>query len=131
MNNLIRPDRNFCVYFIYCPLDGKIRYIGSTCNPEVRFRQHEIASNTFNRDLNEWLLFLYRRELMPVFRIIERNIPLSQLAEIEKFWIQSVDQYNGTLFNKTFVKNKNNFKTLYQSRHELRFNKNINKDIRP
>jgi hypothetical protein len=57
--------------YILLDIEGNVRYVGKSANPENRFRVHK---NFFN-----WLYG---------FRIVEDDIPENRGNEREKFWIK-------------------------------------------
>lgn len=73
------------VYYIYaliCPISGKIRYIGKTCNPKERFRKHLSAKK--KTACSKWVFSLKERELKPLFEIIKESTKENwQADEIE------------------------------------------------
>lgn len=67
----MRMKRKFVIYVLVDPRDGKIRYVGSSINPHVRFSNHLRA--TENRRKSLWLLRLKRAGFTPAIDIIERG----------------------------------------------------------
>lgn len=71
-----------CIYAL-CAEDGKVRYIGQTCDPDSRFRAHS--------NQKHWAFGLYILEWVEVARWAER----------EKFWIAHYRSIGRELMNGT------------------------------
>jgi len=62
------------IYSLVCPLDGKVKYIGKSNNPYLRFSKHKSLSdkNTGDNILkNEWIRKLLSIGESPILSILE------------------------------------------------------------
>jgi hypothetical protein len=85
------------IYGLRDPRNDVYKYIGKTTVGHDRPLSHLIKShNTF---VNEWVDELSKLGSAPYVDIIERDIPLEQLAEKEKYYITYFSDLYGELFN--------------------------------
>lgn len=60
------------IYILVCPIDNVVRYVGSSKNPKIRFKQH-IKDAQHNRTKKQkWILNLKSRMDLPIMRIVNK-----------------------------------------------------------
>jgi len=85
------------IYGLRDPRNDVYKYIGKTTVGNDRPLSHLVKShNTF---VNDWVDELSKLGSAPYVDIIERDIPLEQLAEKEKYYITYYSDLYGELFN--------------------------------
>jgi DNA-binding XRE family transcriptional regulator len=84
------------VYGLADPEDGKIRYVGASKHPEVRYAQHLALIGPPPRDFQGWLKGLQSRGLLPDLRILS---PLREDWPEEERRLQ--DEHGATLMDRT------------------------------
>lgn len=85
------------IYGLRDPRNDVYYYIGKTSVGNNRPLQHLLKSH--NTMVNDWVNQLESLGLVPAIDVIERDIPLENLAEKEKFWINYYYELNADLFN--------------------------------
>jgi DNA-binding XRE family transcriptional regulator len=85
------------IYGLRDPRNDVYYYIGKSTVGNDRPLTHLIKSH--NLTVNDWVNQLESLGLVPAIDVIERDIPLENLAEREKFWIKHYYEINPELFN--------------------------------
>lgn len=88
------------IYSLVCPLDGKVKYIGKSNNPYLRFKKHKSLSdkNTGDNILkNEWIRSLLSVGETPILNILE-EVDITEWKIKEKFYIKKYKDL-GEIFN--------------------------------
>lgn len=85
------------IYGLRDPRNDVYRYIGKTTVGEKRPLSHLIQSH--NILVNEWVAELKKANLQPFVDVIEKDIPLEELAAREKHHIACYQGIYGQLFN--------------------------------
>jgi hypothetical protein len=85
------------IYGLRDPRNDVYRYIGKTTVGERRPLSHLIESH--NVLVNEWVAELQRVNLQPFVDVIEKDIPLEELAAREKHYITHYTRIHEQLFN--------------------------------
>lgn len=85
------------IYGLRDPRNDVYRYIGKTTVGNDRPLSHLVKSH--NKFVNDWIEELSKQGTAPYVDIIERDIPLEQLAEKEKYYITYFSELYGELFN--------------------------------
>jgi group I intron endonuclease len=88
------------IYGLECPIEGKIRYIGKTVDPENRLSKHihESCRNRTHKD--KWLSKLLQQNLRPKLVILE-EVPEELSSEREIYWIAKYKSMGFKLTNGT------------------------------
>lgn len=98
-----------CVYAIRCPKTKKIRYVGHTHTPTIRFKSHLYKNKT---PVGIWISELLSNGTPPIFEIIEQfdyieNKGVKDVCEMtgrissrELYWIRHHSQNKNQLFNR-------------------------------
>lgn len=79
-------DRQYVVYFLRCPLDGRVRYIGLSSNPANRY------SNHFNRQdgyilKRKWIDQLRQVGKKPILQVVTPRMSLLAGKRLETLFI--------------------------------------------
>jgi hypothetical protein len=85
------------IYGLRDPRNDVYKYIGKTTVGNGRPLKHLIKSH--NNLVNEWVDELSKMGSSPYVDIIERDVPLEELAEKEKYYITYYSDLYGDLFN--------------------------------
>lgn len=67
-----RNRRKFSLYFLRCPVSGLVRYIGVTCNENLREAYHLQKDKRIEKESprkRRWLLWLKKMHLKPIFEV--------------------------------------------------------------
>lgn len=89
------------IYSLVCPLDGKVKYIGKSNNPYLRFSKHKSLSdkNTGDNILkNEWIKNLLYLGKTPLLNILE-EVDITEWKIKEKFYIKKYKDLGNEIFN--------------------------------
>ena len=82
------------IYFLICPIDKSVKYVGKSKNPKRRYKQHITKLDKLMTPKRKWLEMLFKNELLPVIEIIEKCE--SNGREREQFY---VNKYLDTILN--------------------------------
>jgi DNA-binding XRE family transcriptional regulator len=85
------------IYGLRDPRNDVYMYIGKTTVGESRPLQHLIKSH--NHLVNEWVKELSDLSLSPFIDVIERDIPLNDLSERERYYIRYYSTHHESLLN--------------------------------
>jgi len=85
------------IYGLRDPRNDVYKYIGKTTIGNGRPLSHLIKSH--NHHVNDWVIELSKLSLTPFVDIIEKDIPLDDLATVEKRYISHYSALYGQLFN--------------------------------
>lgn len=102
---------NGVIYSLSCPDSGLVRYIGQTKqkNPLKRFHQHKYQFQRCSKSMsyvNCWIKSLYQQGKVPVFEIIESDIPENHLSIEENNYIKLFKAMGAKLTNIQDVVNE-------------------------
>jgi predicted GIY-YIG superfamily endonuclease len=59
------------VYYLICPIDKKVKYVGKTKKPKTRYNQHIKKLDKQLTPKRRWLEFLFSKNLVPKLVIVE------------------------------------------------------------
>lgn len=78
-----RNETSHYVYALFCPIENKIKYIGCSYNPKLRFKQH-LADKTKSKK-TKWIFDLKKYNKRPELLIISeyKNKKTAHKKEIE------------------------------------------------
>lgn len=96
-------EKTIFIYQLICPIDGKIKYIGATSEPEKRFWEHIKINNLTKKSV--WIKSLLRANKIPILRIIDIVI-YRERNQIEQFYIQKYIREGVVLFNRRVAKSE-------------------------
>lgn len=104
LSNMLLPPRNSSeiqvIYTLTDPRTNAVRYVGRTCDPERRYKQHiDRSAKTIPIEKSNWVLELRALNLRPSMVIIENVEPTNKVFERERRWIFHFIQHGATLIN--------------------------------
>jgi len=112
------------IYMLICPIEQKVRYVGSSKNPKNRFRQHIKDAQKNRTQKQKWILSLKARMDLPIMKIVNKcddDIFALKLEE-ETMLLHIDDVYNIHMpdknhgyvehYRKTGIKEKGNQKKI-------------------
>ena len=75
------------IYALVCRNTNNIKYVGQTVefNVKHRLRQHWNDKDKSNTPKNQWLRILSNP---PIIKILRKEVPVSEINEVEKFYIE-------------------------------------------
>ncbi len=85
------------IYYLICPIDNKVKYVGKCSNPMYRYKQH--LYDVFSKEKSEWISMLLEKNKKPILKIVQMcSVEFGQEVEAEHI----VLNYNNgeRLFNK-------------------------------
>jgi hypothetical protein len=59
------------VYYLICPIDKKVKYVGKTKKPKSRYNQHIKKLDKQLTPKREWIELLFSKNLLPILKIVE------------------------------------------------------------
>lgn len=59
------------IYYLICPKDGSVKYVGKTKDPKKRYKQHITKLDRLMTPKRIWLEGLFAEGLKPLCRIVE------------------------------------------------------------
>jgi len=87
---MTKRQRTVAIYGLVCPTTDKVRYVGKSQNPELRFKQHLYIAQSKKYHQNtyvyRWLRELHQQGLEPRLVTIEETDE-NNWAEREQHWI--------------------------------------------
>lgn len=102
------------IYALIDPRDLQVRYIGKTVNPVMRKYQHISERLTFKHRKANWINELYKKELRPIFKILE-ICPLDKFEERESYYISFYKSNNLTNSDDSGHGNKNRKRDIIEN----------------
>lgn len=97
MENCTFKYNKVYIYFLICPIDNCVKYIGESVNPIIRYKWH--MNNNCHTKF-EWLQKLDKKGLKPTLCIVSSHPSKKEAKEIERHLIQEFSKINN-LLNKT------------------------------
>lgn len=61
------------IYYLICPIENKVRYVGKTKNPKSRYKQHISKLDKLITPKRKWLESLFEKKLLPIMKIVEET----------------------------------------------------------
>jgi predicted GIY-YIG superfamily endonuclease len=80
-----KNQKNWSVYTLEDPFTGKVRYVGCSKYPALRFAQH--LTKPSSKKVKNWVQMLREANQQPIFRIIE-SVDETNATEREEYWIK-------------------------------------------
>jgi predicted GIY-YIG superfamily endonuclease len=93
MSNHHQPEY---IYYLVCPIDGKVKYVGKTKNPKARYTMHIKKLDKTNTPKRQWLEQLFSKNLQPKLQIVQ-SFSDPELARQMEQW--HVDLHSETTLN--------------------------------
>jgi len=87
------------IYILICPVDGNVKYVGKSNNPEKRLKDHMLDFRCMDLEKAKWIIDLKRKKLKPKLEIIEQ-VDSFHWKEKESYWCDHYRNLGYTLFNK-------------------------------
>jgi len=84
------------IYYLICPIDNKVRYVGKTKNPKARYKTHIKTLDKTNTPKKAWLENLFSKNLMPKLQIVQTVDNPETARELEQW---HVDLHKETTLN--------------------------------
>lgn len=101
LEEAVNLKRRYFVYHICDAITHDVRYVGRSCVPEKRFRQH-LAGNV--SELSRWMNTESTADRMPVLKVVGSHTSPISAAGIENRWIARISKTDKAdlLFNRYF-----------------------------
>lgn len=99
VKNILTMDKKVFIYILICPIDGKIKYIGQTINPEKRYGFHYSDIHSGGLDKLLWIYSLIKEKKFFVMKIID-VCEHKERVYWEKFYIDLFRSWGFDLFNR-------------------------------
>jgi len=80
------------IYYLVCPIDGEVKYVGKTKHPETRYKQHVKKLDKTLTLKRKWLEMLHSKHLQPIMKVVE---------EVDSEDARGREQYHVTLNEAT------------------------------
>lgn len=84
------------IYYLRCPIEKTVKYVGATKNPKTRFKQHITKLDSLNTQKKIWLTMLFEKKLLPTMEIIDFAENETEGREKEQYY---VDLHKNTILN--------------------------------
>jgi len=65
------------IYFLICPIENVVKYVGKTKDPKKRYKQHIKKLDKSQTKKKAWLQMLFEKKLLPTLKIIEETTGLN------------------------------------------------------
>lgn len=86
------------IYILICPMDGFVKYVGKSNNPEKRLKDHLLDFRCMDLHKAMWLKELRTKKIKPRLEVID-EVDSFEWKEKESFWCKYFKGYGYTLFN--------------------------------
>lgn len=86
------------IYILICPLDGLVKYVGKSNNPEKRLKDHLLDFRCMDLNKAMWLRSLRAKKLKPELVVID-EVDILQWKYWEHFWCGYYKSLGFKLFN--------------------------------
>lgn len=87
------------IYTLTDPNTNKVRYVGKSNNPKLRYNKHCVLSNK-NTHKNNWINKLLKENKKPILDIID-EVPIENWVFWETYWISQFKTWGFNLVNNT------------------------------
>lgn len=102
------------IYYLKCPIDNKVKYVGKCANPLYRYNIH--LSDVFSKEKSDWISMLLKKNLKPILEVVQMCVT-DFASEVETEHIILNSKNGNILFNKyqlhEFKSSKFNFEVKY------------------
>ncbi len=86
------------IYILICPLDGLVKYVGKSNNPEKRLKDHCLDFRCMDLNKAMWIRELRAQNMKPFLRVID-EVDYDHWKEREEYWCNYFKSYGYVLFN--------------------------------
>lgn len=59
------------IYYLICPIENIVKYVGKTKNPKNRYKQHIKKLDKQKTPKRQWLEFIFEKGLLPKLKVVE------------------------------------------------------------
>lgn len=87
------------IYVLICPLDGDIKYVGKSNNPDKRLKDHLLDFRCMDLHKAKWLRLLKDQKQKPILVVID-EVGMWDWKFWEEWWCTYIKSLGYTLFNK-------------------------------
>lgn len=98
-----KVEKIHSVYQLRCPIDGEIKYVGSSQDLKQRYIGH---LQTPTKCLREWIKTLVEKGESPIMDELESGLERQEAFVRERYWTQKLQTEHGTLLNKRNLNSK-------------------------
>ena len=86
------------IYILICPLDGLVKYVGKSNNPEKRLKDHLLDFRCMDLNKAMWIRQLRALKLKPRMEVID-EVDADNWKNKEQYWCEYFKGYGYELFN--------------------------------
>ncbi len=86
------------IYILICPLDGRIKYVGKSNNPNKRLKDHLLDFRCMDLNKAMWIRNLKAQKLKPRLEIID-EVHSDDWKNKEEYWCKYFKELGYELFN--------------------------------
>ena len=87
------------IYALICPMDGEVKYIGKSNNPEKRLKDHLLDFRCMDLHKAQWVRLLKAQKKRPILVVLD-EVDLFDWKFWEEWWCSYFKSLGFTLFNK-------------------------------
>lgn len=87
------------IYALICPLDGNVKYVGKSNNPEKRLKDHCLDFRCMDLHKANWIRLLRSKKEKPILIILD-EVRIWDWQFWEEFWCSYFKSLGYKLFNK-------------------------------
>lgn len=87
------------IYILICPVDGLVKYVGKSNNPNKRLKDHTLDFRNMDYNKSLWITKLKQQKLKPEMVIID-EVSAFEWKFYEEFYSQYFKSLGYSLFNK-------------------------------
>lgn len=86
------------IYILICPVDGLIKYVGKSNNPQKRLKDHLLDFRCMDLNKAMWLRELRSKKLKPILVVVD-EVDSFDWKDEEQQWCEHFKSLGFTLFN--------------------------------
>lgn len=86
------------IYILICPIDGLVKYVGKSNNPNKRVKDHVLDFRNMDYNKSLWITSLKQKKLRPELVIVD-EVPIFDWKYWEYFWCQYFKSLGFKLYN--------------------------------
>lgn len=102
------------IYYLICPIDKEVKYVGKSVNPKSRYYQHIKKLDKLMTPKRKWLEMLFSKGLKPEIEIVDSVI--GDGRELEEYHVSLNKETILNIHNPG--KGKKSFKGRYPKKEE-------------
>lgn len=87
------------IYGLFCPIDGKLKYVGKSGNPVRRLKDHMLDVRDMPVEKLLWVDEMKRKKLKPILEILD-EVSVDNWQYWENFYIEYFKSLGIQLLNK-------------------------------